>query len=369
MTTVIIMFIILLLVITLQNVVIGHRDAFLDFSPQLLKPIANCLEYAKNTGYIDIDNDNIDNDSRNRINILSDMELLEGKGRFLNHAYFTTEPVCVLPRESFPLYRTRGGRNGINPKTCQLKGRTAYGNPVNVNLTPLAEGCGLPLGSGGKPLLDILDNLHEIKTYDETKRKLDDEARLKKTLLPTAPATQHKGRVCRMARTSDFGKNTGQPMLRRFANLPLSCERGEVITRIMPPDLEGISYECCKIDAAGLTKENITNHTTGWFDPLNWRNTSLLQHRIECGGTGGLQQFYIEAKDEGATPIDVPQARINYTCAHLRDNKRARCDKKPKTTQAWGEIRCTKGHINQILPSASGSADIQFDYKCCRPRK
>jgi hypothetical protein len=365
MTTVIIMFIILLLVITLQNVVIGHRDAFLDSSPQLLRPIANCLEYAKNKGFIDIDS--MDNDSRNRINVLSDMELLEGKGRLLNQAYFTTEPVCVLPRESFSLYETRGGRNGINPKTCQLEGRTAYGQPVNVNLTPLAEGCGLPLGSGGKPLFDILDNLHDIKTHDETKRKLDDEALLKQKLMPTtAPAAQQEGKRCRMVRTSDYGKNTGQPMLRRFANLPLSCERGEVIQRIMPPDLEGISYECCKIDAAGLVKENITTHTTGWFDPLNWRNTSLLQHKIECGGTGGLQQFYVEAKDEGATPLDLPQARINYTCAHFG---KAKCDNISKTTPAWGGMRCVHGHLNQIIPSASGSADVQFDYKCCRPRK
>jgi hypothetical protein len=366
MTTVIIMFIILLLVITLQNVVIGHRDAFIDSSPQVLRPIENCLEYAKNNGFIDIDTVSIDNDSRNRMNILSDMELLEGKGRLLNQAYFTTEPVCVLPRESFSLYGTRGGRNGINPKTCHLKGQTAYGKPVKVNLTPLAEGCGLPLGSGGKPLFDILDNLYDIKTYDETKRKLDDEASLKKNLVPTTAPAAKQGRLCRMARTSDNGKNTGQLMLRRFANLPLSCDRGEVITRIMPPDASGISYECCKIDTAGLAKETITTHTTGWFDPLSWRNTSLLQHKIECGGTGGLQQFYVEAKDGGATLIDFPQARINYTCAH---SGKARCDKKPQTTQAWGEMGCKEGHLNQILPSVSGSGDVQFDYKCCRPRK
>ena len=172
-----------------------------------------------------------------------------------------------------------------------------------------------------------------------------------------------------MARTSDYGKNTGQPALRRFANLPMSCERGEVMTRIMPPDQEGIDYECCKFDANGLTKENITTHSTGWFDPLNWRNVSLLQHKIDCGGTGGLQQFYIEAKDGGATPIDLPQARINYTCAHMPSSVQATCDKQNNITQAWGEIRCNKGHINQIQPSLSGTADVRFDYKCCMPKK
>ena len=351
---VIVVFILLLLVITFQNVLISHRDAFIDASPQLLRPITNCLEYAKSQGLISV----VDNvDSNNRINVLSDMELLEGKGRFLNQAVFTTEPVCVLPRESFALYKTRGGRNGINPTTCQLKGQTAYGKSVTVDMMPVATGCGIALGSGGKPLLDILDNLHDIKMYDETKT-FD----YKPTI---APASHQRRRECRMARTSDYGKNTGQPALRRFANLPMSCERGEVMTRIMPPDQEGIDYECCKFDANGLTKENITTHSTGWFDPLNWRNVSLLQHKIDCGGTGGLQQFYIEAKDGGATPLDLPQARINYTCAHWQTT----CDVEPRTTQAWGEIMCNKGHINQIQPSLSGTADVRFDYKCCMPKK
>lgn len=358
---VIITFILLLLVITLQNVLIGHRDAFIDSSPQLLRPITNCLDYAKSQGFIG----NVDNlDNNNRINILSDMELLEGKGRFLNQPYFSTQPVCVLPRESFLMYRTRGGLNSINPNTCQLNGQTAYGKSVTVDMTPVAEGCAIALGSGGKPLLDVLDNLHEIKTYDETKKKLDDEATLKNIFAPMTSPTPNLG--CRMARTSDYGKNTGQPNLRRFANLPMSCERGEVISRIMPPDQGGISYECCKLDAKGLAKERITTHSTGWFDPLNWRNVSLLQHKIDCGGTGGLQQFYFEAKDGGETPIDLPQARINYKCAHFG---KATCDSNPKTTQAWGEMRCDKGRINQIQPSVSGTADVQFDYKCCRPRK
>jgi hypothetical protein len=371
-----IMFMILFLLIILRDVLIEHYERFLNAQPYLLQPNGNCLDYARSAGLITPDYD--DPRSIDRMNVLSDMELMGQQGTFANDRFFYADPVCVLPKEAFHIYSTRDGKNGINQKKCELVGKTAYDEPVSIKMvrSSTPRGCGLSMTTGGKELFDTLDTMYQIKHHDYIKQKLNTEAILKereaKRRKDLELTQQHLGPKCRMVWVSDAGKEKSDGY-NRFVNLPLSCENGEVLTRILAPDYDGIGYECCRVDDTGLIKENKTMHSTGWFDSLKWNDVGLTRYRLNCGENGGIQQIYMETK-EMEKPLD-PQAKISYTCAHF--DKVATdtiCETTPREVPAWHEMKCNttdggQGFINSIKPVSKSISNVNFEYTCCAPKK
>ena len=373
---VVLVFVIFLLFIILWDVCSARYDEFLNAQPHLLQPSGNCLEYATQMGIISPDYS--DPRTTTRMNVLSDMELMGRTGTLTNDRFFYSEPVCVLPQEAFHIYSTRDGQNGINPKTCELVGTTPYDKPISIQLIPskTPKGCGLSMRAGGKELLETLDTMHDIKHHDYIKQKLNTEYILKEREAKRRKDLETRSHnvtpKCRMVWVSDAGKEKGNGYS-RFENLPLSCDNGEVMTRILAPDYDGIGYECCRVDDTGIVKENKTSHHTAWLDTLRWNDMSLVRSKVTCGEDGGIQQLYMETK-ESDPPLD-PVARISYTCAHF--DKKATdtvCETKPRETQAWHEMKCSapdgsQGYINSITPVVRGISNVHFEYTCCAPKK